>query len=59
MGTETLEGPREIGLRWNPLCAAGSDDAEQDAGAVCSLGATGEEHVESELSDVLELALGG
>lgn len=40
------------------LGAAAGDDAEQDALAVSALGAAGEEHVETELRDVLKLALG-
>jgi Tetratricopeptide repeat len=59
MGPETVEGPGEIGLDGHGESTAGRDDAEKDAGAVCALGASGEEHVESELGDVLELALGG
>jgi hypothetical protein len=59
VGAEALEGPGQVGLRRARRGAAGRDDAEQDAGAVGALGAAGEEHVEAELGDVLELALGG
>ena len=43
----------------NALSATSGDDAEQNAGPVRALGAAGEEHVEAELGDVLEQALGG
>jgi hypothetical protein len=56
---EAVEGPGEVGLRGHGERAAGGHDAEQNAGAMCALGAAGEEHVEPELCDVLELALGG
>ena len=59
VGAEALEGPSEVRLRGDAQCAAGGDDAEQDAGTVSALGAAGEEHVESQLGHVLELALGG
>ena len=57
--SEALEGPSEVGLGGDAQCTAGGDDAEEDAGTMRSFGAAGEEHVESELGDVLELALGG
>ena len=59
MGAESVECPGEIGLDGNAACAACGDDAEKNARAVCALGAAGEENVEPELGDVLELALGG
>ena len=59
MGAETLEGPCEVRLRGDTLGAARSDDAEEHARAVRAFGAAGEEHVEVQLSDVLELSLGG
>jgi hypothetical protein len=46
-------------LRRDSQSAAGGDDTEQDAGAVSAFDAAGEEHVESKLRDVLELALSG
>ena len=59
MGAKPFEGPDEIGLGWHAQCTAGSDDAEQDAGAVRAFCAAGEEHVQAELGDVLEFSLGG
>jgi hypothetical protein len=59
VGAEALEGPGQVGLNGDADRATGRDDAEQDAGAVGALGAAGEEHVEAELGDGLELALGG
>ncbi len=49
----------EVGLHGDADGAAGRDDAEQHARPVRALGAAGEEHVEAQLGDVLELALGG
>jgi len=59
MGAKAFESPSEISLGGHTQCTAGGDDSEQDAGAVSAFGAAGEEHVKAELSDVLELALGG
>jgi hypothetical protein len=59
VGTEPLQSPGEPGLSWDAQRAASGDDPEQNAGAVSTFGAAGEEHVEVELGDVLELALGG
>ena len=56
---ETLEGPREVRLGGDTLSTAGVDDAEEHACAVRAFGAAGEEHVETQLRDVLEFALGG
>lgn len=58
VGAEALEGPGEVRLDRHADGAAGGDDAEQDARAVGALGAAGEQHVEAELGEVLELALG-
>ncbi len=58
MGSESLERPREVALDGDALGAARGDDAEQDAGAVRALRASRKEHVEAQLGDVLELALG-
>ena len=58
MSPEALEGPGEVGLYGHALGATGGDNPEQDARAVRAFGASGEEHVQSELGDVLELALG-
>lgn len=57
--TPPLDGPGEISLRGDAQGATGSDDAEQDAGALSAFGAAGEEHDELKLRDVLELALSG
>src|SRR5688572_24514635 len=59
MGPEALEGPRQVGLCRDALSAAGGDDAEEHASAVSAFRAAGEEHVEAELGDVLELAFSG
>ena len=59
MGAEPLEGPGQVGLRRDAQGTAGSDDPEQNAGTVSAFSAAGEEHVESELGDILEVALGG
>src|SRR5690606_26118589 len=59
MRAETIEGPGEVRLRGDAESAAGRDDPEEDARAMRALGAAGEEHVEAELGDVLELVLGG
>ncbi|MGH3146826.1 MAG: hypothetical protein ACRDTR_13605 [Rubrobacter sp.] len=59
MGAEAFEGPGEISLDGDTDGSTGSDDAEQDTGAVSALGAAGEEHVETELGKVLKLALRG
>jgi len=57
---EAVEGPGEVRLRGAPpLGTAAGDDAEEHARTVRALGAAGEEHVEAQLGDVLELALGG
>jgi hypothetical protein len=45
MGAEAFESPREIGLSWDAQSAASANDAEQNAGAVSTFGATGEKHV--------------
>ena len=39
VSAETLEGPGEVCLHGNTDGAAGRDDAEQHAGAMCALGA--------------------
>ena len=59
MGTEALERPCQVRERGDAERTAGGDDPEQDARAVGSLRAAGKQHVEPELSDVLELALRG
>src|SRR5690606_22452461 len=59
VGAEAFEGPGKVGLGGDALSAAGGDDAEQGAGTVSAFSAAGAEHVEAELGDVLELALGG
>ena len=57
MSSEALERPRQVSLGWDSDGATSRDDAEQDRGSVCSLSAASEEHVESELGDVLKLPL--
>lgn len=58
VGADAFEGPGQIGLGRNAQGATGGDDAKEDARAVRALGAAGEEHVEAQLRDVLELELG-
>ncbi len=55
---ESFEGPGEVSLGRDAERAAGGDDAEEHTSAMRPFGAAGEEHVETELGDVLELALG-
>ena len=58
MSSEPLERPREVLLHWYADGAARGDDAEEHARAMRALAAAGEEHVQTQLRDVLELALG-
>src|SRR5438876_999681 len=55
---ESLERPGEVRLDRHADRAAGRDDAEDHTRSMCTFGAPGEEHVESELREVLKLALG-
>jgi DNA replication protein DnaC len=59
MRAESVEGPGEVGLHGDAERATRRDDAEEDARAMRALGAAGEEHVEPELREGLELALRG
>ena len=59
MRSKTLKSPREVGLDKDLDSAAGGDDSEQDGRSVRAFGAAREEHVEPQLREVLELALGG
>jgi hypothetical protein len=59
MRAQDLEGPREVSLHGHADRAARRDDTEQHARSMGTLGTASEEHVEPELREVLELALGG
>ena len=59
MRAESVEGPGEVGPHGDAERATRRDDAEEDARAMRALGAAGEEHVEPELREGLELALRG
>ena len=50
MRAEALEGPGQVRLTRDADGPAGGDDAEQYAGAVRTLGATGEEGIEAQLA---------
>lgn len=53
VGAKSLKGPGHVAQGRGPESSASSDDAEQDTRAMRTLGASGEERVESELGDVL------
>lgn len=56
VGAVALAGPSEGGLHGHADGATGGDAAKQDAGSVGPLGSAGEEPVEAQLGDGLELA---